>query len=625
MTTTLEIDPLTNREEAVLRLMTAGQTNSEIAGELVVSLETVRWYTKQIYGKLGVHGRTQAVLRSRELGLFKTEPKLQSQPVPNIQLPQYPTPFVGRSQELQEIGQRLNEPQVRLITIAGPGGMGKTRFCAELARQNSSNFPDGVYFISLASLDSMEEVTAEIVHRIRLHLPASKEPGHQLAAYLRDKKVLLVLDNMEHLADGPAWVSSLLTATRQPKLLVSSQTSLNVSAEWVRYLEGIPYPAQAADNAEEYAAVQLFLERARRVHSDFDMALNLPCVVEICRYMHGHPLALELAAAWLKSLPCPEIKAEIKAAPDFLITRHQDLEDRHHSLNAVFNYSWKLLSKREQRVLLRLSPFRGGFSRITAEQVAGADLHLLSSLVDKSFLTHSGEGMYLFHELLRHYAAVILEKLQADSLTTQSGKLLLWSLFTKGDFARAEQLAADILSRSLPGTFEQAFGLALTGLLAGMEENYEHCWKLSKVALSAIEKKGNNQDTMTELFVHLGLAVAACGFGDYEQIRQQTVLALTQAQKMKSPAFVLLCLPVSAVFIAHNAESEQAVQLLSLTFNHQAHTSAWLEKWPLLTQLQNDLTAELGADRFAEQWEKGKTADLETMGTAVLAILQETT
>lgn len=618
-----ELDHLTGREQDVLRLMTAGQTNNEIASELVVSIETVRWYTKQIYGKLGVHSRTQAVLRSRELGLFKAKSMGCRQPSqkPIVQLPQYATPFVGRQKILQEVSELLAQPNVRLITIAGPGGTGKTRFCVELARHNRERFSGGVFFVPLAPLDSIEEVTAEVAHQLGLRLSVNKEPEGQLAAYLRDRPMLLVLDNMEHLPDGPAWVGALLAATRRLKLLVSSQASLNVSAEWVRYLQGIPYPDLLTSDAGDYAAVRLFMERAQRVCTDFDENKNLVCVVEICRLLNGVPLALELAAAWLKSLPCAQVVTEIKESADFLVTRHTDVEERHYSLQAVFDYSWKLLADRERRVLLRLSPFRGGFSRTTAEEVAGVDLPLLSSLVDKSFLTHTDQGNYLFHELLRQYAANLLEQQGSGTLTTRSGKLLLWSLFMKGDFRRAEQLAAEILDGSVPGTVEQAFGLALMGLLAGMQEDYGRCHEMGKVAASLVEKIPEGGDPLTQVFVHLALAVAACGFGEYGQTRYQTALALDQAVQMQSPAFVLLCLPLTAVFMAHIAETEQAVQLLALAFNHPAHTSAWLEKWPLLTQLQTDMVAELGDTLYTELWQKGKTIDLDT---TVAGLLTET-
>ena len=615
-----EPDPLTGREQDVLRLMTDGQTNREIASELVVSIETVRWYTKQIYGKLGVHSRTQAVLRSRELGLFKAQSKGYRQPSPKpiVQLPQYATPFVGRQQILQEVGERLAQPDVRLITIAGPGGTGKTRLCVELARRNSGRFAGGVCFVPLAPLDSIEEATAEVAHQLGMRFSSNQELGQQLAAYLRDKPLLLVLDNMEHLPNGSAWVGALLSATRRLKLLVSSQASLNLSAEWVRYLQGVPYPDRLTSDAGEYAAVQLFMERAQRVSADFDENKNLACVVEICRLLYGVPLALELAAAWLKSLSCAQIVTEIKESADFLITRHTDIEARHYSLQAVFDYSWKLLTDRERRVLLRLSPFRDGFSRKTAEEVAGADLPLLSSLVDKSFLIHTDQGNYLFHELLRLYAADLLEKQGTGTLTTRSGKLLLWSLFMKGDFGRAEQLAADILVRSVPGTVEQAFGLALMGLLAGMQEDYGRCHEMGKVAFSLVEKIPEGGDPLTQVFVHLALAVASCGFGEYEQTRNQTAIALDQAVQMQSPAFALLCLPLTAVFMAHIAETEQAVQLLALAFNHPAHTSAWLEKWPLLTQLASDMAAELGTTLYTELWQKGRTIDLDTTVTGLL-------
>jgi predicted ATPase/DNA-binding CsgD family transcriptional regulator len=617
ISSSLELDPLTGRESDVLRLMSTGKSNPQIAKELVVSVETVRWYTKQIYSKLGVHSRTQAVLRSQELGMFApvARPAKAAKSPPPLVLPHYATPFIGREKELKEIGNLLARPEVRLVTIAGPGGSGKTRLCIEVARRWRSLFPGGVFFVSLAPLKAVTDLAPAVARALGLHLNDKDDPQQQLTRWLRDRPVLLVLDNLEHLPGGAAWVSAYLAATRHPKLLVSSHTSLNISAEWVRYLGGMAYPGredtlEMAHEVEAYPAVQLFIERARRVSAGFDPVENRACVVQICRLLQGFPLALELAAGWLKSLPCPAIVAEIRDGTGRLDSRQADRADRHHSLEAVFAYSWPLLTPEEQRVMLRLSLFRGGFSLLTAEQVAGATLLILTGLVDKSFLTLDPAGNFHIHELLRHFAAGRLEQKAPDLLTTRTSRLLLWSLFVKGDFTRAAQLAGEVLARSAPNTLEQAFGLALTGILAGIEEDYHRCRELCTAAHDLVQMAVNDPDPVTAIFTRVGMAITACGQDDYAQLRRHVTPALGQARTMRSPAFTLLCLPLLAIQLAHEAEPEQAVRLLSLTFNHPAHTAAWLEKWPLLTRLQQDLAVELAEGQYTALWAAGRALDL---------------
>jgi predicted ATPase/DNA-binding NarL/FixJ family response regulator len=316
-------------------------------------------------------------------------------------LPAPPTPFIGRADELAENSALLADPSCRLLTLVGPGGAGKTRLAVEVAAYIDS-FRDGIYFVSLQPLNSSEFLVDAIVDALNLSLQGQDTLRVQLLNSLRDKQMLLILDNFEHLLDGADLVVAALAAAPDIKILVTSRESLNLQEEWVRRIEGMGYPNNdSVDDIEAYSAVKLFMERAWRVRADFD---EPSCAIRICQMVNGIPLAIELAAAWLKSLSCEQVISEIQRNLDFLATSWRDIPERHRSVRAVFDHSWHLLSAEEQHVFSRLSVFRGGFRPEAAARVTGASLHILASLVDKSMLRVNRSGRYDLHELLRQYA-----------------------------------------------------------------------------------------------------------------------------------------------------------------------------------------------------------------------------
>ena len=200
-------------------------------------------------------------------------------------------------------------------------------------------------------------------------------------------------------------LTTLLHRAPGSKLLVTSREALNLREEWLYPILGLAYPhATAAGTPTDYAAVQLFADRARRVRPGFALADEYVDVVRICRLVEGMPLALELAATWTKTLRCERIAAEIEQNLGFLSTRLRDLPERHQSMRAVFERSWALLSHGEQAVFARLCVFHGGFDDQAAQQAAGASLVLLAGLVDKSLVRWQAGGRYQIHELLRQYA-----------------------------------------------------------------------------------------------------------------------------------------------------------------------------------------------------------------------------
>jgi predicted ATPase/DNA-binding NarL/FixJ family response regulator len=329
-----------------------------------------------------------------------------------LQLSAELNPFIGRDRELSELARLLTDPKCRLITLVGPGGSGKTRLAIQAANDNAAHFSDGVYFVGLQPVSSGEFLMSAIADALGYSLRGSDETA-QILDYLHDKQMLLVLDNFEHLLNSVDVLDAILQHTPGVKLLVTSREVLNLREEWLYPVQGMPFPSDlSAADLEDYGAVELFVEHARRVRRDFSLDDERVQVVRLCRVVEGMPLALELAASWLKSLPCRAIVNEIEQNLDFLNTNLRNIPVRHRSMRTVFEHSWKLLTDEERQIFKRLSVFRGGFQRKAAEQVAGASLATLSTLVDKSLLHGDSSGRYQIHELLRQYA---VEQLQASS------------------------------------------------------------------------------------------------------------------------------------------------------------------------------------------------------------------
>ena len=326
-------------------------------------------------------------------------------------LPVSLTPFVGRQEELTRLAAILANPACRLLTLVGPGGIGKSRLAIRAARLQLGTYLDGVYFVSCVATASVELLPATIAEALNFTFHGPTDPKEQLLNYLRQKEMLLVIDNFEHLLAGAELLLELLRgAPPGLKLLVTSRERLNVPPEWLFEVAGLSVPPDclasgAAEDLETYDAVALFLQAVRRLQPDFSPSGPAESRVGcLCRLVQGMPLALELAAPWVRTLTCAEIVQEIERDLDFLTGSRRDAPDRHHSIRAVFDHSWRLLSAEEQRVLAGLSVFRGGFQRQAAHQVAGASLATLSALVDKSLLRFNPLGRYDLHELLRQYA-----------------------------------------------------------------------------------------------------------------------------------------------------------------------------------------------------------------------------
>ena len=340
--------------------------------------------------------------------LYERIKAAQATPVDPIVLPS--TPFVGRSAERAELARRVAQSELRLLTIVGPGGIGKTRLALQMTAEWAPRFLHGAHVVNLAAIRTADAFISTVMTVLGCSPRGPGEPQLQLRSYLADKDLLLVLDNFEHLVDqGAALLSDIMRSAPELKILVTSRERLQLQDEWLLELAGLDVPLQTTDDVEQYSAIELFVQSARKLRSDFALSeADKPAAVNICRLVEGMPLGIELSAAWTRVLSCGEIAREIEQSLEFLATSLRDLPARHRSLRAVFDHSWSLLVPEEYRVLRRLATFHGGFSRDAAEQVAHASPSLLGALLDKSLLYlqpgRDTTPRYGMHEMIRHYA-----------------------------------------------------------------------------------------------------------------------------------------------------------------------------------------------------------------------------
>ncbi len=343
-------------------------------------------------------------------GLGQDFPPLVSLDVVPNNLPVQLTFFVGRQAELAEAKRLLGT--TRLLTILAPGGTGKSRLAIQAVADATAEYPDGVYFISLAEIGSSEDIVQAVAEALGIALSADQDVQTQLLTHLAKKRQLLVFDNLEHLSGSAATAAEILKAASEVTIVATSRSKLNLSGETVLALAGLETTWETAADAGEASGVQLFIEAATRSDPGFVLEPDdLDALAQILRLTGGMLLGILLAAAWVDMLPIGEIATEIAKSADFLETEMGDIPDRQRSMRAVYDYSWALLSPEERDTFMALSVFAGGFSRDAAEAVAGASLRGLANLLNKSLLTPSADrDRYAIHELLRQYAAAELEQ-----------------------------------------------------------------------------------------------------------------------------------------------------------------------------------------------------------------------
>ena len=323
--------------------------------------------------------------------------------------------LIGREQALGELTSLLVLDGCRVLTLTGPGGVGKSSLAKQALRRLHGSFTDGAHWIALDDLHDTAQVAARLAVELRLPPGRPQPPLTQVAEHLAGREVLLVFDNAEHLGELPRLVERLMECAPRLRVCATSRVRLCVRGERLLPLTGLALPplAAASEVVLASAAAQLFTAAARNVRPDFDPAPQAQAIAALVRATGGLPLAILLAAHWVRLLPVAEIHAELARSLDVLEAADEGEErPEHRSVRATFERSWQLLTVREQRALAVLSVFAGSFSRDAAQQVAGAALPLVAALADKSLLQFESGGRCSLHPLIRQFAG---ETLDADA------------------------------------------------------------------------------------------------------------------------------------------------------------------------------------------------------------------
>ena len=417
------VEPLTQRERQILGLLADGLTNREIADRLYLSHETVKWYNKQLYGKLGVSNRTQAAAKAQELAPGDYQEPAASRRVsrPKHNLPASLTSFVGRQRELDEIANLLAES--RLLTLTGPAGTGKTRLALQVAAQVAENLADGVTLVELAPLKDPALVADTVARALGLTNTTEQTITRALANYLENKELLLVVDNFEHLLEAAPLVSDLLSAASNLRILTTSREALSLYGEQEYPVPplGLPDLGDPVSSLEltDHEAIALFMQRAQAVVPAFTLTdEDAPSVAEICVRLDGLPLAIELAAARVKLFSPQALLNEIESRFTILGDGPRGLSERQRTLRGAIDWSYELLDEVEKKLFARLSVFQGGRTIEAVEAVCAHDLQIdvldgLASLLNKNLLRQEhgleGEPRFTMLETIHEYA---LERLR---------------------------------------------------------------------------------------------------------------------------------------------------------------------------------------------------------------------
>ena len=336
-------------------------------------------------------------------------------------LPPAPTPFVGRADELHQLTQQLLQPECRLVTLLGTGGIGKTRLALAVAERlvPTGHFLNGLRFVPLAEIEQASLLPTAVASALEITLSPEESPTVGLAQALAEDELLLVLDNVEQLLEGEEaaatadFFAHLLSHAPHLTLLITSRQRLQLREEWLFPLSGLP---------AETEGTGLFMQTARRVQRQFaPTAEEKTAMIKICKLVEGLPLGIELAAGWLGHYSCVVIAQELAKSVALLSTSLRNVPARHRSITAVFDHSWALLTPHQQQILARLACFRGGFTAVAAQEIAGATPTDLRTLSEASLLRYDPDNeRYSSHELLRQYTADKLNELGETAAVTEA-------------------------------------------------------------------------------------------------------------------------------------------------------------------------------------------------------------
>jgi predicted ATPase len=503
--------------------------------------------------------------------------------IPN-NLPFQSTTFVGRDVELEDVKSLLDK--ARLVSLLGMGGLGKTRLCLQVAAELMHRFPDGVWFLDLSPLRDEALVVSEAVKVIGVQQEPDRSPLQSVCTHLKPKRVLLLLDNCEHLVKASAELANaVMRAAPYVHILATSREALHVPGEQSYPVHPLPLPASNAKPGEvsQSPAVRLFVERARQSKPNFSLdGGQVTAVAELVARLEGIPLALELAAARMRALSVTEINARLKDRYKILTGGARVLQERQQTLRALVDWSYDLLSAKERTLLGRLGVFIGGFDLAAAEQVCGTDplaaddvMELLASLVDKSLvmLDESEEiARYRMLETIRDYAR---EKLEADGeLSAMSARhceyYFALSKRARDGLAGPEQ--AEWLQRIEVDldNVRGAMALALSGAVdpfisVKLAVALERIWELRGYATegrnyvrSSLQLKAIQESDLAHAWALYVSAQLAESQSDYAEARLLLERCLLLRRRLENPVDIAATLSLLSVIRLHTGEALNA-------------------------------------------------------------------
>ncbi len=312
------------------------------------------------------------------------------------------TAFVGRESELRLLADLL-APRGAVVTLLAPGGMGKTRLALEAAERLGSRFPDGATVVPLVAVQAADDVASAVVDALGVRPPQERTASEAVEAALKGSRVLVVLDNVEQVPEVARVVERWREAAPGVSWLLTSRVRVGVRGESVLELGGLPYPSGGEDVKAAHSAIALLRDRARGASIELRLDRDGPALARVTRLTGGMPLALELAAGWLRVLPLDKIADELESGLDVLVAAGEGATPRHASLRAVFDATWSALPEAERAALTRLSVFRGGFTEAAAREVADVGRPMLLKLRNRSMIELNASGRFDWHPLLGSY------------------------------------------------------------------------------------------------------------------------------------------------------------------------------------------------------------------------------
>jgi predicted ATPase/transcriptional regulator with XRE-family HTH domain len=589
--------------------------------------------------------------REEEAPWRVSTPALPQQPRSNV--PATFTSLIGRDKDIAAIHDYLTHPDIRLVTLIGAPGIGKTRLSIASARESLAEFSDGVFFVALAPLDQPSLIPSAISQALGYIEKNNLSPEEGLIEGIGNKRMLLVLDNCEHLIEDAApLASSLLLACSRLKILTTSREALGILGEWLYSVPALDMPKEYSivdiETVSEFPALLLFAERARAARSDFALnAENIRAVVSICSQLDGLPLAIELIAARVKTLSPEQIAARLDDRFALLTSGSRIAPSRQQTLRATLDWSYELLTETERELFRQLSIFVGGFTLEALESVALLDsnqsiLDALSRLVDKSLLLveQQDQPRYRFLEPIRQYARDKLNETRQSNLI-QDRHLNYYLrvaeeaepyLFGAGqqDWKNRLELDHDNLRVALAWSLESnqiEAGLKLAGALAWFWHSKGHLsegnlW-LEKILASGIGTQGKERAKALR-----ASSILSTGAGDYIRARafaESSIKLYREIGDNRGAGLVLADLGASLHWGGKEEEAieslEESLRLLRATGERWgiAYALLWLgDTWFRMGDIEHAatsweeslrLTQELG-DHYLMAWSLGGLADV---------------